>query len=179
MATGPAAEIRLSSEQLKRIEENRHRAREKLASRTQPRQPTLLSRPNSLWKQQQHHRQQPSTSQTHTHTHRTQFYSTNQKSTLNIHSKQPACTTTQHKPLPTACTQRDVTGNNLKYTQLPRPATIKANLRLVSRERFEIIIPYDKLAIEVFKKMPTNSYSESALYIHTNLIVLYCMILYL
>ena len=155
-ASSSVSESCLSSEQLKRIEENRIRAREKLASRTQSgQQSSLQSRPNthnSLVQQQ-------------TRTSSAQFCGKEQKSGGSTHPKPPVCTAvgTATQPKAPNSTHRDVaTSGNLRFTQLVKPqTTIKANLRLISRSRFEIVMPYDKLAIEAFKKAPSNSYSES------------------
>ena len=43
--------------------------------------------------------------------------------------------------------------------ELVRPS-MRATLRLLPQKRFEVVVPYDKQTIEVFKKTPTNTYSK-------------------
>lgn len=45
-----------------------------------------------------------------------------------------------------------------KFTAIQQ--RIKANLVLVSRSRFKVLVPYNTCVIEIFKKMPSKCYGE-------------------
>ena len=166
----------MSAEQLRRMEENRCQARERLASRkTQC--------------------ETGGTAPTHTATYLPtgrNFYSNLRSVTLSdrgtqgnftlhaaSHSSNPTPTpwtripssissTTHSKPAtqdPSLATvarspQQDAGASmsRLKFSELKR--TIQANLMLISQERFEIVLPYDASAIDIFKRMPSNIYSK-------------------
>ena len=156
----------LSAEQQRRIEENRTRAREKLAFRHQQQSETGTS----THSQHQHSlstQPAPATSSTAPRA---------REGSGGCFTGRPECSLTV-KPTATADSKLAIrtrqtsapvaTGNkSIKYTELVR-LTVKANLTLVSKQRFEIVIPYDKLAIEVFKKTPTNMYSKSLAQLYT------------
>lgn len=150
----------LSAEQQRRIEENRSRAREKLAIRKQQ------DKTNSVKSSQNQHLLPPPRL---TATHSAEPHVRDGSGKHFTGRSQPDCSLT-FKPSTSSnsslTTRNQLTlgavaaGNSVKYTELVRH-TIKANLTLISRQRFEIIVPYDKLAIEVFKKTPSNMYSKS------------------
>ena len=156
----------LSAEQLKRIEENRHKAKEKLASRKQQQ---TVSHEKTISSAQTGSQRQVSVSTAHSRvpSHITAVCSgeigrsTNRNvhpKTLEFHTSSTSVTAankSSHAQQPPA-----ISSNTVKYTQLVKK-TVKANLTLVSKQRFEIVVPYDKLAIEVFKKTPSNAYSKT------------------
>ena len=156
----------LSAEQLKKIEENRHRAREKLASRKQQ-EPSITFQqtvnPSKSSAREQHF---ISTSLSHAPINHKATIPSKESGRSSIGSFYPKYPNDHHTSTTTTslhtCTQQ-VSGHisTTKYTELVRQS-IKANLLLVSRERFEIVVPYDKSAIGVFKKTPSNSYSKLA-----------------
>ena len=45
-----------------------------------------------------------------------------------------------------------------KFTAIQQ--RIKANLVLVSRSRFKVLVPYNTCVIEIFKKMPSKCYGK-------------------
>ena len=146
MATGGgeagSCSSRLSAEQLKRIEENRRRARERLARRNAE-EPRNTARSSSLSQQSLKAPGSRLSAKPHPTTPNDWPSGTKDKTSFAVHVKRPATTSTSSK----------------KYVEFVRP-TIKANLMLTSRKKFEIIVPYDRQAIEVFKKTPTNTYRE-------------------
>ena len=170
MATGSAGagfcRSGLSAEQLRRIEENKHRAREKLASKKEQEKSRTVQQSRLLPVQpslQEHHSallQAPN--------HNTAVYSrrSSEKNCVgNLHPKNheirtnlPSSTQNQSSHTFTKHSSQNIpTDSRLKYTELVSP-TIKANLALVSKQRFKVVVPYDKLAIKVFKKTPSNAY---------------------
>lgn len=46
----------------------------------------------------------------------------------------------------------------MKFNELQK--AVKANLTLVSRTRFKILVPYDPNLIDIFKQVPSRSYGE-------------------
>ena len=167
MATESSAGVsRLSAEQLKRIEENRQRAREKLSHRKKQVQSNTITQSSPKLSFQKQH---PSSSLQVTTDSTARRSGENSRdyligrSHLECQPVSGANTTVQR----TVSQQRHGvpgpssvgTSNSVRYTELVRQPTIKANLILVSRQRFQIVVPYDKLAIEVFKKTPSNAYS--------------------
>lgn len=132
----------LTAEQLRRIEENRIRARQKLANRKKREEiissgPAPGSTPRQPWIQ-------PSRTDTATST--------------NFPFNKPHGQLQNVSTAPLAA-EKTAT-QSVKFSEIVRK-TIKANLILVSRQRFEVVMPYDVSAIEVFKKMPSNVYSKS------------------
>ena len=171
----------LSAEQLRRIEENRHRAREKLASRQQPQQvasctvhqPATRPTSSSSSEHSQHFHSHP-TNLNHTAGARPYPKPSECRLTRAVptalsrppsasHTQQPPAVATALSRPPSHTRQAPGLGHastaNVKFTELVR-RTIKANLILVSRQEFEVVIPYDRSTIEVFKKIPSNAYSE-------------------
>ena len=146
MATGVAGSFKssaeLSAEQLRRIEENKRRAREKLARREHGEPPPRNTAHQST--------RALKPSQNRGHSTGSNAYGCS--FTANSHNYSSGT-----KYVTGLATKPDTSSK--KYVELVRPK-IKANLRLASKQRFEIVIPYDKQAIEIFKKTPTNSYSE-------------------
>ena len=49
--------------------------------------------------------------------------------------------------------------SQLKFTELQHK--IKANVTMVSKTRFKVMVGYDSTLIEIFKKMPTRSYGKT------------------
>lgn len=161
MSTGGSSA--LSAEQLKRIEENRHKAKEKLASRKQQQ---TISREKTISSTQKSSQRQVSISTAHSRvpSHNAVICSGDIKRSpnRNVHPKPLEVDTSVTAANRSTHAQQPATSssNPVKYTQLAKK-TIKANLTLVSKQRFAIVIPYDKLAIEVFKKTPSNVYSKT------------------
>lgn len=153
----------LSAEQLKRIEENRHKAKEKLASRKQqqtvPHEKTISSA-------QKNSQRQVSVSTAHSRVPSAICSGEIGRSTnRNVHPKAlefhtSSTSVTAANKSSRAQQPPAISSNTVKYTQIVKK-TLKANLTLVSKQRFEIVVPYDKLAIEVFKKTPSNAYSKT------------------
>ena len=123
----------LSAEQLRRIEENRRRARERLDRKT--------------------HAEQPPKSNNTAHG------SCNHATVNSRPQSHDDCSSAAKVTTGSATSVKKPDTAIKKVVELVRPA-IKANLRLTSKQRFEIVMPYDRQAIEVFKKTPTNAYSE-------------------
>ena len=181
----------LSAEQLRRMEENRHRARQKLASRkTQPEAGSCgttqsTARGTQLGANSVHSSQRKADgSSLYGHAHimhplpATSIPSggvtsntlpvrpaPQLQSTVALPSKPSQHTsghaTTGHATIGHATTGHATTGHAasiIKFSALKR--TIKANLMLTSKQRFEVVMPYDASAIDIFKRMPSSSYSE-------------------
>ena len=132
----------LSAEQLRRIEENKRRAREKLARRGHGEPPPRNTA----------HQSTRALKPLQNPGHSTGANAYGCSFTANSHNYSSGT-----KDVTGLATKPDTSSR--KCVELVRPK-IKANLRLASKQRFEIVIPYDKQAIEIFKKTPTNSYSE-------------------
>ena len=147
----------LSTEQLRRIEENRHRARERLAGRahSQPSrnaQTSSFSAPltNVCNKLPQNRADfQGNSGQFGVKSNLTSLNGCPSSSSLR-NGATSASSVSQKQPVPAV----------RKCVELVRRPTVRANLRLMSKQRFEIVLSYDKLAIDVCKKTPTNAYSK-------------------
>ena len=136
-----AGSCKLSAEQLKRIEENRRRARDRLFRNTAEQPAKNPPHDLSTAFPQPFHRQNvvhSITNHTTANSRPPSYYDKSFGATSSVSTADTA---------------------SKKVVELVRP-TVKGNLRLVSKQRFEIVIPYDRLAIEVFKKTPTNAYGQ-------------------
>ena len=131
---------KLSVEQLRRMEENRRKARERLSRKTHSEQPQNNTAPSQ------------STTAHFPHVPGRNVLRGSNHSRPPSHEYSSGTTTSAMS----TCKHHDA---SKKVVQLVRP-TVKANLKLTSKQRFEIVMPYDRQAIEVFKKTPTNAYSE-------------------
>ena len=156
MATGMAGSCsksssQLSAEQLRRIEENRRKARERLASKTHAEQPPKSNNTANG----------PSTALPFPHApvHGVKHGSCNHATVNSRPQSHDDCSSGAKVTTGSATSVKKPDTAIKKVVELVRP-TIKANLRLTSKQRFEIVMPYDRQAIEVFKKTPTNAYSE-------------------
>ena len=188
----------LSAEQLRRMEENRRKAREKLAAkRLQPspssshstykrvsvpprgdlgpppaKRPAIMTNPQHSSAQHKH--MLPTTG--YHGNHLRQFPQTSRSSshempiTSNSH-----CPVSKPRTFPPAVPSSATdfytnpkstvrTSTVSQKTQVPKfaplQAKIKANMVLISRARFKVVVPYDSTVIELFKKMPTKSYGK-------------------
>ena len=168
MATGSAGTCSsgLSAEQLKRIEENRHRAREKLASKKQQDQSSTVQQQRLVPvhpSAPEHHStllQAPSHSTAICSRERSEknyVGNPHPQNSIICHNLSSTTQSQSSQKMTKHRSQHIPTDGRLKYTELVRP-TIKANLILVSKQRFKVVVPYDKLAIVMFKKTPSNAY---------------------
>lgn len=159
----------LSAEQLRRIEENRHRARQKLASKKP--QPGAGCRAAPLSAARSGQVSQLGANSAQSKADGSSLYgnarilnplpATNvpgggiATKTLSVKLPQLQSVALSSKPSQHA---QGHTATNIKFSALKR--TIKANLMLTSKQRFEAVMPYDASAIDIFKRMPSSFYSE-------------------
>ena len=182
MATteGPAGSCKsggLSAEQLRRIEENRHRARERLAGRSHTQQ-----QPSNPAHQSLHQ------SSAQSHNNSSHHFGVNKPSLTVPDGSKPSSSCSGSRSISMTSSSSMVGGISMtsssssrvpaggismtssskgpvvgggqrRCVELVRPS-MRATLRLLPQKRFEVVVPYDKQTIEVFKKTPTNTYSE-------------------
>ena len=168
----------MSAEQLRRMEENRHQARERLASRrtqceaggTAPNHTATYLPTGRNFYSNSHSVILPNRGTQGNFTLHAPSHPSNPAPTPTPWTRIPSTisSTAHSKPVtqaPSVTTvarapQQDAGAgmSHLKFSELKR--TIQANLMLVSRERFEIVLPYDASAIDIFKRMPSNMYSK-------------------
>ena len=164
----------ISAEQLKRMEDNKRKARERLAVKKQHPQPEASGTPprkrraveppshstatTSCSSSQSLYRAQPqaaasvrpaSGSFQYTHQSVAKPYCAFQDSPK-FYSKTFGHTSSEGSTSKAA--------PQTKFSALQK--TIKANLTLVSKSRFRVTVPYDLSVLELFKKMPTKSYGN-------------------
>jgi len=126
----------LSEEQLRRIEENKKRAQQKLLERKRP----APSAGNSVASSKKIVTEIPSRNSTKaTKASCTNFYS--HKKSFTDGRNQQSSSNTFNKP--------SYGGKN-----------IKLDFTLVSKTRFEVVCPYQAAIIEVFKQIPSRSYGK-------------------
>ena len=160
MATGMAGSCsksssQLSAEQLRRIEENRRRARERLARKTHAEQPPKSNNTAHVLSTAIPFPHAP----VHGVIHGVIHGSCNHATVNSRPQSHDECSSAAKVTTGSATSVKKPDTAIKKVVELVRPA-IKANLRLTSKQRFEIVMPYDRQAIEVFKKTPTNAYGE-------------------
>ena len=195
MATteGPAGSCKsggLSAEQLRRIEENRHRARERLAGRVhtqqQPSNPAHQS--TSSFPSQSSTSQSLHQSSAQSRDNSSRHFGVNKPSLTVPDGSKPSSSCSGSRSISMTSSSSMVGGISMtsssssrvpaggismtssskgpvvgggqrRCVELVRPS-MRATLRLLPQKRFEVVVPYDKQTIEVFKKTPTNTYSE-------------------
>ena len=126
----------LSEEQLKRIEENKRRAQQKLFERK---------------------RQAPSA--VNSVAPPAKKFGTEIPSRNSTETSKPSCTNFQtHKK--SFNDYRNQQGSSNIFNRPKYGGTIKLDFTLVSKTRFEVVCPYQAAIIEVFKQIPSRSYGK-------------------
>ena len=126
----------LSEEQLRRIEENKRRAQQKLFERK---------------------RQAPSA--VNSSAPPAKKFAIEIPSRNSTEASKPSCTNFQtHKKSFNDCRNQQGSSNN--FNKPKYGSKIKLDFTLVSKTRFEVVCPYQAAIIEVFKQIPSRSYGK-------------------
>ena len=78
------------------------------------------------------------------------------RSTPSISTKNFASVSVKYNKAPSSSTHPSL--SQPRFSELQK--VIKATFVLVSRARFKLLVPYDRMLIEIFKQVPTKSYGK-------------------